>query len=122
MNHSIRTARKPFLLLAVMSTLLSMPVNAASVWHSGKVNQVYPTGNGDVVLVFDTDSASCTNGSNPKYYYIRVGVDGVTQDGLENMLAVALTAATTDRTVTINFDDSSTGCFINRLSVNFSQT
>ncbi len=98
------------------------PAKAAPIWHSAKVATIYPMGNGDVVLTFDNDAPTCTNASNPKYYYMRVGANGMTQEGLENMLAVALTAANSGQTVTINFDDSSTGCFINRLYVSFSST
>ena len=119
-NHSKKIVRKPFLCLALFSMLFATPVGATQVWHSGKITQIYPMGNGDVVLIFDTDSPSCTSNANTDYYYIRVGEGNVTQDGLENMLAIALTAATADLAVTINFDDATSSCFVNRLLAIFS--
>ena len=92
---------------------------AGAVWHSSTVRNIYPLANGDVVIVFDTDAPTCTNASSPKYHYVRVGENGMTKDGLKNILATALAAASMGKTVTINFDDATSGCFVNRLSVAF---
>ena len=71
------------------------------------------------VMTFETESPTCGQSAAEKYYYITVGENSVTQKALENMLAVALTAATTDRAVAINFDDATARCYINRLHVRF---
>ena len=92
---------------------------AANVWHQSVITHVYPQPDGGIVLSFATDAPTCTNASNPKYYYIKVGENGVTADGLKNMYALALTAAVAGQTVSFVFDDSTTGCYINRMSVPF---
>ena len=113
------THRYQTLCVALVVAILNVPATAASVWHVAKIVYIYPQGSGDVVLTFETDAPTCTNVNTPKYCYIRVGENGVTREGLENMLAVALTVATTGRAVTINFDDAGDGCFIGRLIVSF---
>lgn len=103
--------------LLVLTCATSL-ANASPTWHSGKITRVYPDGAGDhVILTFDTDSPSCTNANTPKYYYIRVGENGVTAEGLKNLLAVALAAAAANLPVTINFDSASYYCHISRLFV-----
>jgi len=93
---------------------------AADVWHSAKIKQVYPLSQGDFILTFEQDSPACLNGNTPKYYYVAVGQNGVTADALKNLLSVSLAAAAQRKTVVINFNDQSTACYINRLSVDFS--
>ncbi|MDM3869726.1 response regulator receiver protein [Porticoccus sp. W117] len=100
--------------------MLSITAIAATpTWHNSKIRTIYPLADGRVVLTLENDSAACQNNSSPKYYYIAVGENGVTQEGLNNMLSVALTAATTGREISFNFDADSSGCQINRLSLNF---
>ena len=92
---------------------------AQSMWHTSKVSQVYPLADGRVVVIFQSDHASCLNASSPKYYYLGEGFNGVTQAGFENIYSALLTAGASGRDVTINFDSSSSGCEINRLLVSF---
>ena len=96
--------------------LVSSQAHAAT-WHSSTIKKIYPLGSGSVVLLFETDSPACTNGS--KYYYINVGVNSMTAEGRDALLSVALTAAATGKQVSINFDETSDSCDINRLSVDF---
>jgi hypothetical protein len=64
-----------------------------------------------------TDHASCTSAASPDYYYITVGQNGVTADGLRAMHATALTAFAMERQVSIAFDNATANCYINRLIV-----
>lgn len=98
--------------------LLCGVAHAAEVWHTSTLKRIYPLANGSIVLQFDSESASCTATTNPKYYNIVVGQNGVTTDGLRNMLAVALTAFSTGRSISIAFDDASPSCYVNRLQIN----
>jgi hypothetical protein len=102
-------------------TLLTLSVAglalAADTWHTSTIRYVYPQAAGSVVITFDDESQACTSGSNPKYYHIRVGENGVTQEGLEVLYAAALAAHLSGRSVQINFDSSSSYCWINRLRV-----
>ena len=94
--------------------------SAANVWHQSAITSIYSQSDGRVVLTFLSDAPTCPNPNSPKKnYYISVGDNGVTLDGLKNMFALALTAAASRLTVNFVFDDSSTGCFINRMSVPF---
>ncbi len=66
-----------------------------------------PDGASDhVVLRFDADSANRTNVITPSHY-ISVGENGVTAEGLKNMLAADLAATAANRSVTIDLDSTS---------------
>jgi len=106
--------------LTVLFVLFSLATSAgaAATWHTAKITHVYPAGEGThVVLRFDADSPACTNTNDSDYYYIYVGENGVTADGLKILLSTALAAAAAGKTVTINFDSASPNCYINRLWV-----
>lgn len=98
--------------------LSTLPATAADVWHSGTITHVYPLAEGSVVVSMSSDSASCTSASAPDYYYIQVGQNGVTAEGLRNMLATVLAAFAMGKTVSINFSDATAQCYINRLVIN----
>ena len=92
--------------------------NGAQTQFSAKIVGVYPLPTGtEFVLTFDTDSPSCTNAS--KYHYVRVGENSITQEGLRNLLAAALAAASAGRSVTVWFNDATPNCFVNRMFVRF---
>jgi hypothetical protein len=93
------------------------PASAAEGWHQDYVKSVYPMSNGNFVVTFATSPANCTNGSNPKYFYVQAGHNGVTAEGVKAMLAVSLMAFAGGKKLTIVFDDSSYSCDINRMSV-----
>lgn len=93
------------------------PAFAAENWHQDYVKSVYPLSNGSFVVTFATSPASCTNGSNPKYFYVQAGHNGVTAEGVKAMLAASLMALATGKRLSIAFDDSSYSCDINRMSV-----
>ena len=87
--------------------------SVADTWYSAQVRWVYPTSNGDVIIRFAETTPLCTNTSN--YFYIRVNEAGVTQHALNNMLSVSLTAASMGKALSVNFDETSQNCFVNRL-------
>ena len=105
--------------LLCIACLFAESAFADPVWHSSRIRYVYPLAEGDFVITFVEDAPTCQNTSSPKYHYVRVGENGVTQEGLRGMLSAALTAGAANLPVTINFDDSTSGCFINRLLVVF---
>ena len=90
---------------------------AADLWHTSTIRWVYPLPNGGVILVFTDDAPTCTNSGN--YHYMEVGQNGMTEPGLKNLYAAALAAAAGGKTVSINFDDSTAQCYINRLYVRY---
>jgi len=92
---------------------------AQPTWHTAKINTIYPLANGMVVIRFVTDDSSCTNGNNPKYHYLAVNENGVTEDGFKNIYSSALVGAAAGKNVTINYESNTSNCFINRLSVQF---
>jgi hypothetical protein len=107
--HSFVTA---VLMLTAVQSL------AAERWHTSTIKFVHPLSNGDFVFAFDTDPATCTNANAPKYLYVTVGQNGMTSAGSVKLYAAVMTALTTRQTVTVNFDDATTGCYVNRLVVN----
>jgi hypothetical protein len=88
-------------------------------WQAGVLERIYPLSNGDFVVTFKGGSPNCTNGSNPKYHYVRNGVAGVTADGVKAMLGVSLAAAMSGKAITVSFDKDSSTCDVRRLFVEF---
>ena len=97
--------------------LTAVQSSAAETWHTSTIKFVHPLSNGDFVVAFDTDPATCTNANTPKYLYVTVGQNGVTSAGSAKLYAAVMTALTTRQTVTVNFDDATSGCYVNRLVV-----
>ena len=119
MRTSRSVPRPVVMIITIAAVLIAGTVSAAPVWHNSKIKWIYPLSSGAVILALEIESPTCNPGATTNYYHIAVGENGVTQEALENMLAVALTAATTGRVVSINFDDATTHCYINRLYVRF---
>jgi hypothetical protein len=105
------------ILLACIGLSASAVANAES-WLTSTIKRVYPLGDGSFVLIMTIDAADCAGTPGNKYHYVRPGVYGVTSDGVRAMLATALTAFASGKTVSIAFDQSSSSCDINRLTVN----
>ncbi len=111
--------KKYALIIAVAMTCFTSNAYSASHWHTSKIKSIYPLAAGGLVLIFDIDSANCPATNTGKYHYIKVGGNGVTQVGIQNILSLSMLAATTDKSMSINFSDASTQCYINRVKVNF---
>jgi hypothetical protein len=111
-RHWVRTIGAVLALWFITGTAL-----AANAYHGAQLKSVYPLSDGSFVLVFMTDTAACSSTNSPKYFYVTAGQNGVTADGVKNMLAAALTAFALEKLVYIAFDDATPSCYINRLSV-----
>ncbi|GEA11699.1 response regulator receiver protein [Alteromonas sp. KUL49] len=108
---------KVCLLTAILASNVAF---AENVWHTSTLAKVYPFGDGRLVITFNKDSESCLSTATPqKYHYAKVGENGVTQEGLDMMLATALAAGMSGKSVSINFDNSTEKCYINRLQIKF---
>ena len=102
---------------AALGVLGSAPALAAEQWATGNVGYVYPQGSGNFVVTITNAPATCTNPANPKYFHIYNGQNGVNADGVKAMLAVVLTAHASGKQIQIAFDDSTSNCYVNRLSM-----
>jgi hypothetical protein len=110
--RSVRTTVVLALGLAVAGT-----ASAVESWHQDHVKWVYPQANGNFILVFNTSPANCPNPGNPKYFYVSLGVNGVTAEGLKAMLATALMAYGSGKMLSVAFETASSSCDVNRLYV-----
>lgn len=93
---------------------------AATHWHASTIKSVYPHGNGTIVLVLNTDAASCTT-TTPgveKQHHLVVGQNGVTAEGLKHLYAAALLAKATGASVTLVYSDEPDYCYVSRIRVN----
>lgn len=106
-------------LAVTILALLAGGADAADVWHTSTIKWIYPQANGSAVITFTDQSPSCTNTNTYKYHLLSVGTNGVTAEGFQIIYAAALAAAASGLTITINFDDSTTACSINRLYVRY---
>lgn len=95
--------------------LLSTSTLAEPTWHTSKVNNVYPLGNGDFIIIFENSNPACTQTGG--YFYVEANQNGVTPEGRDKMFSVALSAALAGKEITINFESSSPNCNINRLYI-----
>jgi hypothetical protein len=95
--------------------LAASTAQAADVWHASTISSVYPQADGAFIVTFHTNSPSCTSPSN--YYTVRVSQNGMTDEGARRIYAASLTALALGKTVNINFSDTTTSCYVNRLSV-----
>lgn len=105
------------LVTALLLGLMSTSAIAENIWFTSNIKMIYPTSAGTVILTFKDNSTKCTNKN--KYHHIKVGSNGVTQDGLNTMMSVALSAATLGKPLTIVFDEASSNCYINRMQLKF---
>jgi hypothetical protein len=110
--------RNGFLAMAASGLLLSVvqPARAAQVWHGPtRIKAIYPYQDASFVLVFTTESPSCTNALTPKYYYVEVGANGVNATLAKNILAVAMLGLAQDKPVSVMFDNSTSSCYVGAL-------
>lgn len=107
------------LLFFSLMLLAAGKTSAAETWHTSKVDRIYPVASGGFILTFKVDHPSCNIGSSTKYYSVSEGKNGVSQPAIANFLSVALVAASSDKELTISFDNESTTCDINRLFIKF---
>jgi hypothetical protein len=101
--------------LIIFLVTVSAPSLAAQVWQSSTVKWIYPQNDGSFVIAFTVDSSTCTSISSPKYYTVIAGQSGVNADAVKAMLSTALTAFATGSVLSINFDDATSNCFVNRM-------
>ena len=106
---------KKLVLLIVLLT--SMQAVGSQVWVNSKIKMVYPQSNGIVAIVLKNPSPECGNASD--YMHIKVGEQSVTQEAFNNMYSLVLLAAASEKNMQINFESSSSACFINKMFVEF---
>ncbi len=88
------------------ASTLAGPVFAANQWTAGlTIATVQGVGGGGFVVYLSgwTDSA-CSQ--NPTGIYFYSGNNSVTSDGVKSMLAMALTAFTSGKTISVLYDNS----------------
>ncbi|TQV75620.1 response regulator receiver protein [Aliikangiella marina] len=91
----------------------------ANTWHSAEIQRIYPLANGDFVISFKSDAPDCTNPNTPKYHYVSSGQGGLSPEGRDKIYSLVLTAATSGKSVSINFDKNDNNCYVNRALINF---
>jgi hypothetical protein len=102
-------------MVCMCALTLLRPAVAAEQWITSKIFAVYPLSNGNFVLIFNDDHPACTSTANPKYYYVSVGQNGITEEGRTALLAVATAAAASKSDVSVAFDDGTDACYVNRI-------
>lgn len=109
--------KKRFILIILV--FFSTNSFGTAVWHGSTIKSIYPLADDSFILRLDVDSSSCQSAESPKYYYVKVGEQGVTQGALNRMYSAALAAGVAKKNVQIAYEDNSSSCFINRLLVDF---
>jgi hypothetical protein len=101
--------------LPLLALLFSSSGLAADVWHGGTLRAIYPLADGSFALAFTTDAAACTAPPNPKYFYVTVGQNSVTEEASKKFYAAALSAFVTGAPLSIVFSDNTSMCYVNRV-------
>lgn len=97
-----------------LACLSSVSAYAVPNWHTSTLHAVYPMADGSFVLRFTTNAPTCSDSNTPcKYQY--VNQNGMTEVGAQKICAAAFVALASGKTVSVNFDDASDGCYVNRL-------
>ena len=102
--------------LVAMSLLLFSSLSPAeNVWkNSTYIEGVQALHTGGYILYLPPDSSlSCQEGG--KLFYLAANQNGMTQEGLSNILSVALVAYTAKRQVSVLYDDSSSSCYVQQV-------
>ena len=105
------------LILAITLLMSFQAFAETTVWMTGTVKILYPSANGNFIVIFNEPPTDCTNPS--KYYNVTVGQASVTEQGAAAMLSTAMAAGMANKTLKVNFDKDSASCFINRMQLIF---
>ena len=119
-----KLASQSFLLvssfLATFATVYSVTAND-DIWHGSTLRSVYPHGGGDEFwITFHYESDACYSQNLPyKYYKVKAGENGVTEDGVKNMLSVALAALVSTKRLVIAFEggEEKPNCYISKMAI-----
>ena len=111
--------RVTVLVSIILTFFMSSQALSASAWHKSRIKMIYPQAHGGFILTFEVNDPQCSNGSTPKYHYVDVGQNGVTEKGIDKLFSTALAAAASGKPITINFDSSVPQCYINRLYIEY---
>lgn len=103
--------------VAAALLLMATATFATERSYTSTLKYVYPVSSGDFIIVFDTDPTTCTATGPNKYLYVSVGQNGITATGSAKIYSAALAALYARGIVTVAFDDATTNCFVNRMTV-----
>ena len=104
----------PVILAALVYTPTAL---SAEAYHQSSIKFLYPLADGSFVLVFNVDSPSCSSTITPKYHYVTTGQNSVNAEGSKKIFAAATLAFALNKQVNIAFDNATTFCYINRITV-----
>ena len=102
--------------LFFIASLFSISAFAAT-WHSSYIRTIYPLANGNFVLIPETPNTQCSGIASNQYFYVQVGINGITEKGIDKIYAAVLAAHIAKKRVSYNFNEASSSCDINRLFV-----
>ena len=94
---------------------LAPVLQAADVWHRSTLKAIYPLADGNYILSFTSDAPGCTSTNSPKYHYVFVNENGISEEASKKIYAASLLAYSLGQSVSIVYNDTTSSCFINRL-------
>lgn len=88
---------------------------AANKWKNGtKIYGVQALASGAFIVYGQNgDDPACAEGG--KLFYVAVGQNGVTEEGLKSLLSVALSAFAAGKQVSFQYNDSTPSCYISTI-------
>ena len=104
---------------AALLVLLSFgaSASAANVWKNNlPISSIMTYPNGDFLLVLPASDPNC--GPSGNLFYVLAGQNGQTAEGLKAALAMALTAFTTGKTVSVYADTAVGNCPVLLVQIN----
>lgn len=100
-------------LSVVGAVVIASHAYASSTWYTGSVQYVYPMNDGSFAIGVATSTPVCSNsGGGGVYMHVTPGQNGITAAATQNMLATVLTAFAAGRSIEINYDNSTSLCYV----------
>jgi hypothetical protein len=105
------------LCLLLLALSFSAGASAANVWKNNlPVSSIMTYPNGDFLLILEASDPNC--GPSGNLFYVLSGLNGQTADGVKAALAMALTAFTSGKTVSVYTDTAVSNCPVQLVRIN----
>lgn len=96
---------------------LALMTSAESAEFTGTLALLYPMADGSVALGFTGTASGCGTAGSIVYMYLAPGQNSVSAEGFKTIYSTVLMAFASEKTVDVNYDNSSAYCYVNRLLV-----
>ena len=113
---TLKAERLKQILFAALASL-GLMTTAESAEFTGTLALLYPMADGSIALGFTGAASGCGTAGPIVYMYLASGHNGVSAEGFKSIYSTVLMAFASEKTIDVNYDNSSLYCYVNRLLV-----